>query len=108
MMPSGLQVSTPLRQPLPLLGTQGRRSLSDQRLQLLLQHVHRCEGGIPPPLELAGDKTIVRIDSVILPPRPGCLVSRLFERQLKLALFLARLALAIRDCTDRRIDAARA
>src|SRR5215213_2662299 len=107
MMPSGLQVGTHLQQTLPFLGIQRRRSLSDQRLQLLLEHLHRREGGIPPPLELAGNKTIVRIDSVILPPRPGCLVSCLFERQLKLALFLASLVLAVRDCTDRRIDAER-
>jgi hypothetical protein len=55
-----------LQQTLPLLGTQCRRSLSDQRLQLLLEDVHRREGGIPPPFEFAGNKTIVRIDSIIL------------------------------------------
>ena len=42
-----------------------------------------------------------------MPPRPGCLVSRLLERQLKLALFLASLVLAVGDCTDRCIDAER-
>src|SRR3954462_5216438 len=107
MMPSGLQVGTYLQQMLPFLGIQRRRSLSDQRLQLLPEHPPRREGGIPPPLELAGNKTIVRIDSIILPPRPGCLVSCLFERQLKFALFLASLVLAVRDGTDRRIDAER-
>src|SRR3954451_8975726 len=65
MMPSGLQGGTHLQQTLPFLGIQRRRSLSDQRLQLLLEHLHRREGSIPPPLELAGNKTIVRIDSVI-------------------------------------------
>ena len=36
MMPSSLQVSTHLQQTLALLGAQGRRPLSEQRLQLLL------------------------------------------------------------------------
>jgi hypothetical protein len=92
---------------LSLLGVQGRWSLSGQRLQLLLEHLHRRESGIPSPLELANNKTIVRIDRIILPPRSGCLVSRLFECQLKLALFLAGLVLAGRDGTHRRIDAQR-
>src|ERR1039458_4377004 len=93
--------------PICLLGAQGRRPLSEQRLQLLLQRAYSREGGIPPPLELAGDKTIVRIDSVILSSRPGCFVPRLLERQLGLALFLARLVLAFRDRVDRRFNTER-
>jgi hypothetical protein len=59
------------------------------------------------PSEFARDKTIVRIDRIVFPPRPGSLGPRLFERQIKLALFLASLVLAVRDRTDRRLNAQR-
>ena len=107
MMPSSLQVSPHLQQTLALLCTQGRRPLSKQRLQLLLECAYGREGGIPPPLEFASDQTIIRIDRVILSARPGCLVSRLFERQLDLALFFARLVLAFRDRVDGRFNTER-
>ena len=55
MMPGCLQVSPHLQQTLALLGAQGRRPLSEQRLQLLLQRAYGREGGIPPALELASD-----------------------------------------------------
>jgi len=71
MVPSGLQISPHLQQTLALLC---KRLLSKQRLQLLL------ECAFPPPLEFASDQTIIRVDRVILSTRPGCLVSRLFER----------------------------
>ena len=92
---------------LAVLSAQGRRPLSEQRLQLLLQRACGREGGIPPPLKLASDKTIVRIDRVILSPRSGCLVPRLLKRQFKLALFLAGLVLAFRDRVDRRFNTER-
>ncbi len=107
MMPGRLQIGTHSQQTLTLLGTQNRRALSDQRLQLLLQLVYGREGGIPSPLEFASDQTIVRIDRIILPARPSRLVSRLFEHQFDLALFLASLVLAVRDHTDRRLNAER-
>src|ERR1700692_1369803 len=107
VMPGCLQVSPHLQQTLALLGAQGRRPLSEQRLQLLLERAYGRGGGIPSPLELASDKTIVRIDRVILSSRPGCLVPRLLERQLELALFLARLVLAFRDRVDRRFNTER-
>src|SRR5215472_16156655 len=100
VMPSGLQVSPHLQQTLALLGAHGRRPLAEQCLQLLLKRAYGHEGGIPPPLEFASDQTIVRVDRVILSARPRCLVSRLFERQLNLALFFARLVLALRDRLD--------
>src|SRR6202166_4120298 len=78
-----------------------------QGATLLLERAYGREGGIPSPLELASDKTIVRIDRVILSSRPGCLVPRLLERQLELALFLARLVLAFRDRVDRRFNTER-
>ena len=105
MMPGCFQVGAHLQQTLTLRGTQGDRSLSDQCLQLLLQLVDRGEGDIPAPLEFASDKTIVRIDRIILPSRPDRLVSSLFERQLKLPLFLVRLMFAVRDRTDCRFNA---
>ncbi|MER9001895.1 hypothetical protein NKH58_29660 [Mesorhizobium australicum] len=53
------------------------------------------------------NQTILRVDRVILPARSGCLISRLFERQLDLALLFARLMLALRDRLDGRLNAER-
>jgi hypothetical protein len=96
-----------LQQTLALLCTQGCRPLSKQRLQLLLECAYGRKGGVPPPLEFAGDQTIIRVDRVILSTRPGCLVSGLFERQLDLALFFARLVLALCDRLDGRFNTER-
>src|SRR5258708_4288270 len=104
MMPSSLQVSPHLQQTLALLCTQGRRPLSKQRLQFLLECAYSRKGGIPPPLESASAQTISRVDRVILSACPGCLVSRLFERQLDLALFFPRLVLALCDRLDGRFN----
>src|SRR5262249_55252726 len=57
--------------------------------------------------EFASNKTIVRIDRIILSPRPGGLEPCLFKRELKLALLLAGLVLAVCDRTDRRFNAQR-
>src|ERR1700722_1666189 len=97
MVPSSLQVGPHLQQTLALLCTQGRRPLSKQRLQFFLEYAYGRKGGIPPPLEFASDQTINRVDRVILSACPGCLVSRLFERQLDLTLFFARLVLVLCD-----------
>jgi hypothetical protein len=42
-----------------------------------------------------------------LSARSGCLIPRLFERQLDLALFFARLVLALRDRLNGRFNAER-
>src|SRR5262249_42765180 len=107
MVPSGLQISPHLQQTLALLCTQGCRPLLKQRLQLLLECAYGRKGASPPPLESASDQTIIRVDRVILSTRPGCLVSRLFERQLDLALFFARLVLALCDRLDGCFNAER-
>ena len=99
VMPSLLQIRTHLQQTPAFLGAQGRRSLPDQRLKLVLQRAYAREAGIPPPLEFCSDKTIVRIDRVILAARPGRLVSRLLECQLDLTLLVASLLLMFCDCT---------
>jgi hypothetical protein len=96
-----------LQQTLALLGAQGRRPLSKQRLQFLLQRAYGRQRSIPPPLKFAGNKAVVRIDRVILSPRPGRLIPSLLERQLKLTLFLARLLLALRDRLDRGLNTER-
>jgi hypothetical protein len=114
-MLSRLQVSAHPEQMLALLGRQGRRLLSAQRLHLVFQFTHGREGGIPPPLEFGGNKAIVGINHVILASSPDRLVSPLLERQLDLASFLASHMLAFRDartaastpsgCSNRTISA---
>ncbi len=105
MMPHRIEIVAHAQQALAFLGAQGGRLLPDQRLQVLLQRAYGHESGVPAPFELSCNETVVGIDGVVLPPRPACLVSRVFERKLDLALLLAGLVLAVRDGPYRRFDA---
>lgn len=82
MVPGRVQVRAHLQQPLALLGTQGRRLLPDLFLKLSFQPAHGRKRGFPAPLEFTGDEAVVGIDRVVSPPRPGCLIACLLERQL--------------------------
>src|SRR5271166_5118040 len=63
----------------------GSRALPLHRFELVFEFTHRDQRAIPAPLELAGNEPIVGIDGVILAAGERRLVTRLLEREFKLA-----------------------
>src|SRR5215469_3694726 len=105
--PSELQIGTELHQVPPLFLPERCWPFRLELSNLALEPMHDLQRLIPAALERASHKTIVGINSIILPPgicrrEPG-----LLQRQLELPSCGGYLALLSRQRLDRGIDAER-
>ena len=62
-----------------------------QSVLLLFERTDGEQALIPAVFQLAGDKPVIRINGVVLPPSPRCLIAGLLDRQLDLMTLLGSL-----------------
>jgi PleD family two-component response regulator len=104
-VPGALDVGAEGEQALTLgLGERRRRSCRE-RIPFVLESAEDEQALVPAAFQLGGDKAVIRVNRIILPPRPGCLVARLIERELDLASLFCILGTPGLHGADRRLDA---
>lgn len=106
-VPGFFQISTKCQQSIALLFAQQGRRRNDERVALMFKFTNDQQAFIPTPFQFTCDKSIIRIDIIILSTGTRCLITCLFQRQIDLSLFLFILATTCLHCCERGFHAQR-
>src|SRR3954468_7469722 len=87
-VPGPLEISAECEQAIPVRGAQRRRGACRQRVPFVFQGADNEETLVPASLKLRRDEAVVRVNSVVLPPRTGRFVVRLLEGEFDLTPLL--------------------